>query len=57
MYGAINLMKLISIQNGIRKIAMPIIGCGLDGLKWDKVSTIIKNIFNNTDIEILICKQ
>ena len=50
-------MKLISIQNGIRKIAMPIIGCGLDGLKWDKVSTIIKNIFNNTDIEILICKQ
>lgn len=57
LYGALNLMKFISIQKSITKIAMPIIGCGLDRLQWDKVSEIIKEIFKDTDIEILICKQ
>ena len=57
LYGALNLMKFISIQKAITKIAMPIIGCGLDRLQWDKVSEIIKEIFKDTDIEILVCKQ
>ena len=57
LYGALNLMKFISIQKSITKIAMPIVGCGLDKLQWDKVSEIIKGIFKDTDIEILICKQ
>ena len=42
---------------GIKKVAMPIIGCGLDRLQWDKVSEIIKEIFEDIDIEILVCKQ
>ena len=41
----------------ITKVAMPIIGCGLDRLQWDKVSEIIKEIFEDIDIEILVCKQ
>lgn len=57
LYGALNLMKFISIQKGITKIAMPIIGCGLDRLQWRKVSEIIKEIFEDTDIEILVCIQ
>ena len=55
--GALCNMKLMSVQNGVTKIAMPIIGCGLDRLQWDKVSVIIKEIFDDTDIEILVCKQ
>lgn len=45
------------LNNDIKKIAMPIIGCGLDRLQWDKVSEIIKEVFKNTDIEILVCRQ
>lgn len=41
----------------IKKVAMPMIGCGLDKLKWDDVSKIIKDVFKDTDIEILVCKQ
>lgn len=41
----------------ITKVAMPLIGCGLDKLEWDKVSVIIQEIFSDTDIEILVCKQ
>ena len=39
----------------IKKIAMPMIGCGLDRLRWDKVSEIIKDVFKDENIEILVC--
>jgi O-acetyl-ADP-ribose deacetylase (regulator of RNase III) len=45
------------LHNDIKKIAMPVIGCGLDRLQWDKVSTLIKEVFKDTNIEILVCKQ
>ena len=38
-------------------IAMPFIGCGLNRLEWCKVSEIIKEVFEYTDVEILVCKQ
>lgn len=44
------------LQNNIKKIAMPVIGCGLDHLHWDKVSKIIQEVFRELDIEILVCK-
>lgn len=39
----------------VEKLAMPRIGCGLDGLEWDKVKEIIEDVFKDTHIEILIC--
>lgn len=39
----------------IDKLAMPLIGCGLDQLEWDKVKDVIEDVFGDTDIEILIC--
>lgn len=49
-------LKDICITNNIDKLAMPLIGCGLDRLKWDKVKDIIAETFSDTDIEILVCK-
>ena len=40
----------------IDKLAMPIIGCGLDRLEWNEVSKMIKELFEDTNIEILVCK-
>ena len=48
-------MKKQCLELGITKIAMPLIGCGLDKLKWGKVRKIIIDTFNDTDIEILVC--
>jgi len=39
----------------IEKIAMPMIGCGLDKLNWDTVKEIIEDVFEDIDIEILVC--
>ena len=55
MKQALEMMKVVCLGNGIDKIAMPKIGCGLDRLEWSKVSEIIKEVFKDTDVEILVC--
>lgn len=42
-------------ENGINKIVMPKIGSGLDKLQWSKVENIIKDVFKDSNIEILVC--
>lgn len=42
-------------EKKIKKLAMPLIGCGLDGLNWKDVSEQVKEVFSNTDVEILVC--
>ena len=54
---ALEKMKQICLENNIKKIAMPVIGCGLDRLNWNDVSEQIKNVFADTDVEILVCKR
>lgn len=49
-------MKGQCISNSVNRIAMPLIGCGLDRLRWDKVRDIIEDVFADTDIDILVCK-
>jgi len=38
-------MKQHAIQNNITEIALPRIGCGLDGLQWDNVLAILWRLF------------
>lgn len=53
---ALKKMKEVCIENGITKVAMPTIGAGLDRLDWNKVSELMCHIFEDIDIEILVCK-
>ena len=41
--------------DGIKYLAMPKIGCGLDRLSWGRVREMIKEVFKDIDIEILVC--
>lgn len=49
-------MKQICLNNNIDKIAMPLIGCGIDGLDWKRVSLIVQDIFTDTEIDIWVCR-
>ncbi|MCM1335326.1 MAG: macro domain-containing protein [Bacteroides sp.] len=55
-----NMKKMLQGSNTFykppHKIGMPLIGCGLDGLQWERVSAIVKEVFNDTDFEILVCR-
>ena len=41
---------------GYKKLAIPTLGCGIDGLDWDSVKDMICGIFRPTDIEIRVCR-
>ena len=45
-------MKNHMMENGVDKLAMPKIGCGLDGLDWNEVKNIIHEVFNDANLEI-----
>ncbi|XP_030623267.1 ADP-ribose glycohydrolase OARD1 isoform X2 [Chanos chanos] len=47
-------MKVHCLSNGVTHVSMPRIGCGLDRLKWEKVSEILEEVFWQTDIQITI---
>lgn len=51
----IEMREKISKNKNIKKLVMPKIGCGLDRLSWDKVEPMIKDVFKDLDIEIVVC--
>ena len=48
-------MREMCVELGVRKIAMPRIGCGLDGLLWPSVKDAVQKAFFETDVEVLVC--
>ena len=48
-------LKSQMIENGETKLAMPKIACGLDRCEWEDIEAIIKDVFKDTDFEIVIC--
>lgn len=40
---------------GIKKLAIPTLGSGLDGLNWTQTQEFIYETFKDTDIELVIC--
>lgn len=47
-------MKSHCIQNGVTRVSMPRIGCGLDRLQWDRVSAILEQVFRHANISITV---
>jgi len=40
--------------HGVRRLAMPRIGCGLDKLNWTDVSQLLDEIFLDSDISVTV---
>lgn len=47
-------LKEFCISDLVKTLVMPKIGCGLDRLSWNNVKKILKEIFEDTDINIEI---
>ncbi|NXX12098.1 OARD1 deacetylase, partial [Podargus strigoides] len=54
MRKSLEAMKNHCLNNGVTDISMPKIGCGLDRLDWNKVSAILGEVFEDTDINITV---
>lgn len=52
---SLNATKDHMLRNGVRRLAIPRLACGLDGLDWAEVKKAICSIFKDTiDIEITV---
>ncbi len=47
-------MKEHCEAHGVRGVALPRIGCGLDKLSWDRVSEMIQSVFKDLDMTITV---
>ncbi|XP_045912479.1 ADP-ribose glycohydrolase OARD1 isoform X1 [Micropterus dolomieu] len=47
-------MKSHCELNGVTRISMPRIGCGLDRLQWERVSEILEQVFKHTNVSITV---
>ncbi|XP_062997295.1 ADP-ribose glycohydrolase OARD1 isoform X2 [Elgaria multicarinata webbii] len=47
-------MKIHCQNNAVTCVSMPKIGCGLDRLDWSKVSTMLEEVFEDTDVNIIV---
>ena len=50
-------MKKLIKEHQVQEIAIPLIGCGLDRLNWNKVKQIILDVFCNTNLKIFVYKK
>ena len=50
-------MRYYCLKYCIDYVAMPRIGCGLDKLYWPQVKDLLISVFNDMDINILVCIQ
>lgn len=48
-------LRISLVDKKLTKLAMPKIGCGLDGLEWRKVRAIIERVFAGSGIELRVC--
>lgn len=55
LYAAVEDMANQIEKKGIEKLAIPMLGCGKDKLNWDKVVDILEEIFDDYDLEIMVC--
>ncbi len=49
-------MKKHMTFHQVYRLSMPLIGCGLDGLKWDMVTEMIKRVFGDLSLKITVYK-
>ena len=56
LYDTLLDMRIQCENLDISRLAVPLLGCGLDRLNWERVKDVIEDVFDSTDIEILVCK-
>lgn len=49
----LNLLELCQ-KHGVRQLAVPRLGCGLDGMQWRNVKPMIADVFANSGVQISV---
>lgn len=49
-------LKKMMLDHNEKRLAIPLIGAGLDRLSWTPTEKYIKELFSDTEIEVLVCE-
>ena len=49
-------LKQTMLDHNEKRLAIPLIGAGLDKLSWGLTEKYIKELFSDTEIEVLVCE-
>ena len=41
-------------EKGVKEVAMPRIGCGLDRIDWGKVKIMLEEVFSGSDLKVIV---
>ncbi|XP_065160457.1 uncharacterized protein DDB_G0287625-like isoform X2 [Atheta coriaria] len=55
LYRSLEKLRDNMVENNVKKLGIPRLGCGLDRLEWDKVKPMLEYIFTGTDIKVTVC--
>ncbi|XP_016984516.1 ADP-ribose glycohydrolase OARD1 [Drosophila rhopaloa] len=54
LHNSLIAMRQHMISHQVAKLAMPRIGCRLDGLKWQKVKELVCTVFQSDAVELVV---
>ncbi|EDW70613.2 ADP-ribose glycohydrolase OARD1 [Drosophila virilis] len=54
LHSSLSAMQRHMLEHNVRKLALPRIGCGLDGLNWAKVKDMLAEIFYADSTELVV---
>ena len=54
LHQSLQAMRNHALLNDVKSLAMPKIGCGLDGLQWPKVKDLLEEVFQGSGIDITV---
>lgn len=55
LWTTLKTLKRTCLEENVRQLAIPKIGCGLDGLDWRLVRSMVEHLFHKTGIDVLVC--
>lgn len=55
LFKSVYKMKCHIVENDVKMLALPRIGCGLDRLEWSEVKNMLEFVFTGTECKITIC--
>ena len=51
---SVQALKTRMARDGVTRLAVPRLGCGLDKLEWPAVSALLREVFADTDVSITV---
>ena len=54
LHMSLEMMCKHMVEKGVKEVAMPRIGCGLDRMNWGEVKILLEEVFNESGVKVIV---